>query len=189
MDQQSWLRSVDWLDSLTVSYPEHSCTFYMAFGDTRALTLRFPSTQFTARARKGHSWERSPQLLYPKHLFSRSHLILYSICLLKLCWQLYLVAAAANWCYSVMYVLLATGGVELCLSKMPRGAKSAKSCGLHQLSKDGSIPTMSIFRNRRCRGWWPMVADSEEESGEQEVTVRHILLLLRTLSVSSMFFG
>ncbi|RTG91268.1 uncharacterized protein DC041_0006135 [Schistosoma bovis] len=46
------------------------------------------------------------------------------------------------------------------LSSLPRCAKTAKSCGLHQLEPD--CPRFSMFKNRTARGWWP-VTDEEDE--------------------------
>uniref|UniRef100_A0A1I8IHN8 C2 domain-containing protein n=1 Tax=Macrostomum lignano TaxID=282301 RepID=A0A1I8IHN8_9PLAT len=61
------------------------------------------------------------------------------------------------------------GGLDLRLSRLPRGAKSAKACGAFQLERDSGVRAISIFRNRRCRGWWPFIGESEDEPGEQEL--------------------
>ena len=39
------------------------------------------------------------------------------------------------------------GGLDLTLSKIPRGAKSAKACDAFLLEKDSGVKTFSIFRN------------------------------------------
>ncbi|KAG8196228.1 hypothetical protein JTE90_007950 [Oedothorax gibbosus] len=44
------------------------------------------------------------------------------------------------------------GVITLDLNRFPRGAKSAKRCTLETL-KNG--PKVSIFKQRRIRGWWP----------------------------------
>lgn len=44
---------------------------------------------------------------------------------------------------------------------MPRPAKTAATCGLHQLEQ--SCPTLSLFENKLVRGWWPVVIHDEEE--------------------------
>ncbi|PAA74424.1 hypothetical protein BOX15_Mlig025810g1 [Macrostomum lignano] len=61
------------------------------------------------------------------------------------------------------------GGLDLRLSRLPRGAKSAKACGAFQLERDSGVRAISIFRNRRCRGWWPFIGESEDEPGEPEL--------------------
>lgn len=47
------------------------------------------------------------------------------------------------------------------LSSLPRCAKTAKSCGLHQLEPD--CPRFSMFKNRTARGWWPVTDEEDEE--------------------------
>ena len=67
-------------------------------------------------------------------------------------------------------VFLATGQLELNLSCMPKPAKSARKCGLHQLPTveegklSSNVETVSLFNMKRVYGWWPCVA---EEAGEQ----------------------
>ncbi|VEL39594.1 unnamed protein product, partial [Protopolystoma xenopodis] len=51
--------------------------------------------------------------------------------------------------------------ISLRLSKMPRPSKTSKSCGLHQLEPE--CPTISIFRNKTTRGWWPLTQKIDEE--------------------------
>ncbi|MBN3319754.1 FR1L6 protein, partial [Atractosteus spatula] len=51
------------------------------------------------------------------------------------------------------------GTVELDLHGFPRGAKSAKGCTLDML-KD-TTEKISIFQQKRSRGWWPFVKSSE----------------------------
>ncbi|CAH8597596.1 unnamed protein product [Schistosoma turkestanicum] len=53
------------------------------------------------------------------------------------------------------------GSITMRLSSLPRCAKTAKSCGLHQLEPD--CPRFSMFKNRTARGWWPVTAEEEEE--------------------------
>ncbi|XP_064639493.1 otoferlin-like isoform X3 [Lineus longissimus] len=60
------------------------------------------------------------------------------------------------------------GSFMLHLSKFPRAAKSVKSCKKEMLNTDGSQPQISIFKNRRVKGWYPFVA-LDETSGEMEL--------------------
>ncbi|GFR28456.1 otoferlin, partial [Trichonephila clavata] len=46
--------------------------------------------------------------------------------------------------------------ISLDLNHFPRGAHSARQCTLNMLKKDGSVPQISIFKNLRVRGWWPI---------------------------------
>ncbi|XP_067109609.1 fer-1-like protein 6 [Osmerus mordax] len=57
------------------------------------------------------------------------------------------------------------GTVELDLHGFPRGAKSAKACKLDMLGD--SMEKISIFQQKRSRGWWPFVK-SEELTGKVE---------------------
>ncbi|CAH8875141.1 unnamed protein product [Trichobilharzia szidati] len=53
------------------------------------------------------------------------------------------------------------GSITMRLSSLPRCAKTAKSCGLHQLESD--CPKFSMFKNRSARGWWPVTDEEDEE--------------------------
>ncbi|CAH8649333.1 unnamed protein product [Heterobilharzia americana] len=53
------------------------------------------------------------------------------------------------------------GSITMRLSSIPRCAKTAKSCGLHQLEAD--CPKFSMFKNRTARGWWPVTDEEDEE--------------------------
>ncbi|XP_075702523.1 fer-1-like protein 4 [Rhinoderma darwinii] len=59
------------------------------------------------------------------------------------------------------------GSFELKLSDMVRGAKTAHQCTI-KLAKDRATPRFSIFRNKRMRGWWPLVKLKTEEDEERE---------------------
>ncbi|GFY74838.1 otoferlin [Trichonephila inaurata madagascariensis] len=48
------------------------------------------------------------------------------------------------------------GSISLDLNQFPRGAHSSRQCTLNMLKKDGSVPQISIFKNLRVRGWWPI---------------------------------
>uniref|UniRef100_A0A672NY10 C2 domain-containing protein n=1 Tax=Sinocyclocheilus grahami TaxID=75366 RepID=A0A672NY10_SINGR len=63
------------------------------------------------------------------------------------------------------------GAIELDLNKFPRGAKTAKQCSLNMVLKEHELPTISIFRQKRVKGWWPFVA--RDENDEFELTPFH----------------
>lgn len=60
---------------------------------------------------------------------------------------------------------LSAGAVELDLHGFPRGAKTAKSCKADMLTD--SLERISIFQQKRARGWWPF-----SKSGELTVRTR-----------------
>ena len=73
-----------------------------------------------------------------------------------------------------------TGAVTLNLNRIPRPAKYPKDCSERLLATDGSVPTLNLFKNLRCRGWWPMVA-KEEDSNELTVSLTRPLLFFDRL--------
>ena len=48
------------------------------------------------------------------------------------------------------------------LNRMPRPAKDAKHTKLSMLRTDGSVPCFNIFKQKRAKGWWPLVAKDDE---------------------------
>lgn len=58
------------------------------------------------------------------------------------------------------------GAIELDLNKFPRGAKTAKQCSLNMVLKEHELPTISIFKQKRVKGWWPFVARDENDEFE-----------------------
>ncbi|ELU05062.1 hypothetical protein CAPTEDRAFT_184805 [Capitella teleta] len=56
------------------------------------------------------------------------------------------------------------GSVVLDMNRIPKPAKNLKNCSLKMLKKDGSVPTLNLFKNKRCKGWWPMSV--KEPDGE-----------------------
>ncbi|UYV81940.1 FER1L6 [Cordylochernes scorpioides] len=60
------------------------------------------------------------------------------------------------------------GAITLDLNRFPRGAKSAKLCTLAMLKTDGSVPSVSIFKQRRVKGWWPFYV--KKDNDEMELT-------------------
>lgn len=72
-------------------------------------------------------------------------------------------------------VITLSGQLELNLNKMPKPAKNARRCGLHQLPGVGEhskrhVETVSLFDLKRTNGWWP--AEGTDD-GEQILAVRH----------------
>lgn len=61
------------------------------------------------------------------------------------------------------------GAIELDLNRFPRGAKTAKQCTIEMVTNEGEMPMVSIFKQKRIKGWWPFVARNEED--EFELTV------------------
>lgn len=64
-----------------------------------------------------------------------------------------------------------SGSFELDLTRFPRGAKSSKLCTLDMMINEQDKPTVSIFKQKRVKGWWPCMAPNEND--ELELTVRH----------------
>ncbi|KAM6915642.1 otoferlin isoform 3-T3 [Xenentodon cancila] len=60
------------------------------------------------------------------------------------------------------------GAIELDLNRFPRGAKTAKQCSLEMIRNEQDLPTISIFKQKRVKGWWPFVA--RDENDEMELT-------------------
>ncbi|KAG8190919.1 hypothetical protein JTE90_014400 [Oedothorax gibbosus] len=60
------------------------------------------------------------------------------------------------------------GAITLDLNRFPRGARSAKLCTLNMLKTDGSVPQVSLFKQRRIKGWWPFFI--KKDNDEMELT-------------------
>uniref|UniRef100_A0A3Q3WWF6 Otoferlin n=1 Tax=Mola mola TaxID=94237 RepID=A0A3Q3WWF6_MOLML len=58
------------------------------------------------------------------------------------------------------------GAIELDLNRFPRGAKTAKQCSLEMIRNEPELPTISIFKQKRVKGWWPFVARDENDDME-----------------------
>lgn len=67
------------------------------------------------------------------------------------------------------YFCLFLGAIELDLNRFPRGAKTAKQCSINMVLNEQDIPMVSIFKQRRIKGWWPFLA--RDENDEFELTV------------------
>lgn len=64
---------------------------------------------------------------------------------------------------------IATGAIELDLNRFPRGAKTAKQCTMEMATGEVDVPLVSIFKQKRVKGWWPLLARNEND--EFELTV------------------
>ncbi|XP_048154812.1 otoferlin isoform X2 [Corvus hawaiiensis] len=60
------------------------------------------------------------------------------------------------------------GAIELDLNRFPRGAKTSKQCSLEMVTNEAELPMISIFKQKRVKGWWPFVA--RDENDELEIT-------------------
>uniref|UniRef100_A0A672ZSG3 Otoferlin n=1 Tax=Sphaeramia orbicularis TaxID=375764 RepID=A0A672ZSG3_9TELE len=49
------------------------------------------------------------------------------------------------------------GAIELDLNRFPRGAKTAKQCTIEMVTNEAEMPMVSIFKQKRIKGWWPFV--------------------------------
>ncbi|XP_048582007.1 otoferlin isoform X3 [Nematostella vectensis] len=70
------------------------------------------------------------------------------------------------------------GDLCLDLTRMPRGAKTSKSCTLDLLKQDGSVPQVSFFKMKHMKGFWPFFVNTEEEEIELAGKVEAELELL-----------
>ncbi|XP_061899143.1 otoferlin-like isoform X1 [Entelurus aequoreus] len=70
------------------------------------------------------------------------------------------------------------GAIELDLNRFPRGAKTAKQCTMEMVSNEADVPTVSIFKQKRIKGWWPFVARNEDDEFELTGKVEAELHLL-----------
>uniref|UniRef100_A0A672HCR0 Otoferlin n=1 Tax=Salarias fasciatus TaxID=181472 RepID=A0A672HCR0_SALFA len=70
------------------------------------------------------------------------------------------------------------GAIELDLNRFPRGAKTSKQCTIEMVTNEAEMPTVSIFKQKRIKGWWPFVARNEEDEFELTGKVEAELHLL-----------
>lgn len=55
------------------------------------------------------------------------------------------------------------------LHRIPRPTKDAKNCTLDMIDLgEGKVPTLNIFKQKRCKGWWPFEA-KDEKTGEVQL--------------------
>ncbi|NXA71646.1 FR1L6 protein, partial [Thryothorus ludovicianus] len=53
------------------------------------------------------------------------------------------------------------GTLELDLNGLPRAAKTSKSCNLGTVVAASEENKISIFQQKRIRGWWPFIKAGE----------------------------
>ncbi|XP_032877367.1 otoferlin isoform X1 [Amblyraja radiata] len=70
------------------------------------------------------------------------------------------------------------GAIELDLNRFTRGAKTAKLCTIEMATDESSFPIVSIFKQKRVKGWWPFVARNENDELELTGKVEAELHLL-----------
>uniref|UniRef100_A0AAX7V4X1 Otoferlin n=1 Tax=Astatotilapia calliptera TaxID=8154 RepID=A0AAX7V4X1_ASTCA len=70
------------------------------------------------------------------------------------------------------------GAIELDLNRFPRGAKTPKQCTIEMVTNEGEMPMVSIFKQKRIKGWWPFVARNEDDEFELTGKVEAELHLL-----------
>ncbi|KAF4082507.1 hypothetical protein AMELA_G00152170 [Ameiurus melas] len=70
------------------------------------------------------------------------------------------------------------GAIELDLNRFPRGAKSSKLCSLDMIINEQELPSISIFKQKRVKGWWPFMAQNENDEPELTGKVEAELHLL-----------
>uniref|UniRef100_A0A8B9IFX3 Otoferlin n=1 Tax=Anser cygnoides TaxID=8845 RepID=A0A8B9IFX3_ANSCY len=68
------------------------------------------------------------------------------------------------------------GAIELDLNRFPRGAKTSKQCSLEMVTNEAELPMVSIFKQKRVKGWWPFVARDENDELEGKVEAELHLL-------------
>ncbi|VTJ53406.1 Hypothetical predicted protein [Marmota monax] len=73
---------------------------------------------------------------------------------------------------------IATGAIELDLNRFPRGAKTAKQCTMEMATGEVDVPLVSIFKQKRVKGWWPLLARNENDEFELTGKVEAELHLL-----------
>ncbi|XP_064410290.1 otoferlin-like [Latimeria chalumnae] len=82
------------------------------------------------------------------------------------------------WDYDLVSANDFLGAIEIDLTKMVPGAKSSSLCTINMFLED-NYQTVSIFKKKRERGWWPFVKEKEEEEdGEYEEKIETELELL-----------
>uniref|UniRef100_G3TSJ9 Otoferlin n=1 Tax=Loxodonta africana TaxID=9785 RepID=G3TSJ9_LOXAF len=82
------------------------------------------------------------------------------------------------WAKLEMRAVCCTGAIELDLNRFPRGAKTAKQCSMEMATGEVDVPLVSIFKQKRVKGWWPLLARNENDEFELTGKVEAELHLL-----------
>ena len=71
------------------------------------------------------------------------------------------------------------GQLSLNLNRMIKPVKDSDKCGLHQLpdSNDSTQNFVSLFEQRRLKGWWPCIVELVDK--KREIAVLKLFILLR----------
>ncbi|XP_042908213.2 otoferlin [Parasteatoda tepidariorum] len=69
------------------------------------------------------------------------------------------------------------GALTINLNRVPRGARTAKLCNLSIL-QDATTPKVSLFKQKRVKGWWPLTESLRDGKREQTGKIEIELLLL-----------
>ena len=64
---------------------------------------------------------------------------------------------------------LSSGSVTLNLNHIPKPAKNARKCTRELLNKSGRV---NLFKNKRCKGWWPVVARESEDPDNKGLVLK-----------------
>lgn len=70
-------------------------------------------------------------------------------------------AFTSVWSLSIVTLFLPPGTLELNLNGFPRAAKTAKSCDVGMIVAASEENRISIFQQKRVRGWWPFIKAGE----------------------------
>ena len=71
------------------------------------------------------------------------------------------------------------GAITLDLNRFPRGAKTVKQCSLDMLKTDGTVPMVNLFKQKRCKGWWPLfIKNTDNDELELQGKVEAELILM-----------
>ena len=57
------------------------------------------------------------------------------------------------------------------MAKLPSPAKTAKQCNLDFME---TSPTASIFKIKKCRGWWPFEVNPEDDDDPDPILAVNI---------------
>uniref|UniRef100_W5MRC4 C2 domain-containing protein n=1 Tax=Lepisosteus oculatus TaxID=7918 RepID=W5MRC4_LEPOC len=71
------------------------------------------------------------------------------------------------WDYDLVSANDFLGAIEIDLTRMVTGIKTAKQCSVN-MAVEGTYPTSSIFKKKREKGWWPFTKVKEAEEEEEE---------------------
>ncbi|XP_066547493.1 fer-1-like protein 4 [Amia ocellicauda] len=71
------------------------------------------------------------------------------------------------WDYDLISANDFLGSIEIDLTRMVTGIKTAKQCSV-KMAVEGLYPTSSLFKKRREKGWWPFTKVAEQQEEREE---------------------